>query len=276
MPDSSGWMAWMGDALGPIAPKAAMVIGTLIGGLVLSSLAKRAAGYLVRRSGLESLAEKLGAAKLLYSVGAKDGLTPLVQKLVWYAGILITVSTLADLLGLGSVKEGIGSIMAFLPKLLAGGAVLAAGFWLAGFLRGLIQRVTQKGDEPGQGSPLAQVAYFAIVTISSTVALDQAGIEISLLSSILELVVAAAVFAIALAFALGGRDAFGNLVARHYYSTLVRPGDRLRLGDVEGTVARVTAVAVIVTTDESELVIPCSALMNGVAEIRRGGGGDGL
>lgn len=274
MPDSPAWLGTVGEVLGPVAPKAAMVIGTLVGGLFVSWLAKRAAGYLVRRSGLESLAEKLGAAKLLYSVGAKDGVTPLVQKLVWYAGVLITVSTLADLLGLGSVKDGIGSIMAFLPKLLAGGAVLAAGFWLAGFLRGLIQRVTQKEDEPGQGSPLAQVAYFAVVTVSSTVALDQAGIEISLLSSILELVVAAAVFAIALAFALGGREAFSNLVARHYYSALVRPGDRLRFGEVEGTVARVTAVAVIVTTDESEHVIPCSALLGGVAEIKRGAGED--
>ena len=255
-----------------IAPKAALVLGILFGGLILSSIARRVAGWAVRKSGLETLVEKAGAAKLLYKVGLKDGITSAVQAIVWYGGLLITAASLAEVLGLGSVQEGISAIMAFLPRVIAGVAVLVAGLWLAGFLRGLVERMGQKEGELDSPTAVGQVVYFAVLTVTATMALDQAGIEICLMNSLLQLAMGAAMLAMALAFALGGRAVFGNLIARHYYHALVRPGDKLRLGDVEGTVVRVSSVAVIVATSESELVIPCSTLMSQVAESRRMGG----
>lgn len=269
MDEGSQLVSSLLNQVAEIAPQAALVVGILIGGLLLSWIAKRLSGWLVRRSGLETLVEKAGAAKLLYSVGLKDGVTPAIQKLVWYAGLLITFASLAEVLGLGSVKEGIAAIMAFLPRLVAGVVVLVAGLWLAGFLRTLVQKVGRKEGDLESPSAVGQVVYFAVLTVTATMALDQAGIEIGLMNSLLQLSAAAALLAMALAFALGGKDVFGNLIARHYYASLVAPGDRLKVAGVEGTVVRVSSVAVIVATDRAELVVPCSTLMGEVAEVRR-------
>lgn len=252
-----------------IAPEAALALGVLTGGLLLSTLAKRVAGWLVRKSGLELLAERAGAAKLLYRLGMQEGITPLVQRLVWYGCLLMTFASLAEILGLGSVQAGIGVVVAFLPRLLAGCLVLFGGLWIAGFLRSLLQGLAKKEGELDSPNTVGQVVYFAVLTISATLALGQAGIEVRLMESLLQLVCGAAVFAMALAFALGGKDVFGNLVARHYYSTLIAPGDRLKLNGLEGVVVRLTPVAVIVSTAEAEHVIPCSLLLSSVPEIRR-------
>ena len=178
-------MEGLSSSMGALAPKAAMVLGVLVGGLLAAWIAKRVAGWLVRKSGLEALAERAGAAKFLYQVGAKDGIVPVVQRLVWYAGLLVTAGALAEMLGLGSVGQGIGIIMGFIPRLFAGAVVMFGGMWMAGFIRSLIQRMGRKGDDAGEPNPLAQVAYFGIITVSATIALEQAGIEIGLLASIL-------------------------------------------------------------------------------------------
>ena len=254
------------------APKALMVLSILALGLALSWFARRVAAWLVRRSGLEALAEKAGAAKVLYRVGAKDGITPLVQTSVWYAGLLATVAVLADALGLTGLTEGVASILAFVPRLVAGLALLIGGLWLGGLVRGLIDRLSQQEAGAKTASVAGQAAYGLVLVLSVTVALGQLGLEVTLLYALIQVVLGAAVFALALAFALGGRPLFENLLARHYYDALVTPGDRVRVDDVEGTVVRVSAVSVIVASAEGEHVVPCSTLLKTVTHIRRLGG----
>jgi len=77
------------------------------------------------------------------------------------------------------------------------------------------------------------------------------------------LVVLAAITAaaIALAFALGSRHSFHNLVAGHFFSRLARPGDTIRVGDVEGVVIRYFGVCVVLKTETGEVAVPCKVLL---------------
>lgn len=268
MDSSPAFISALLSQIARLAPQATLTLGVLLGGLVLSALAKRVAGYAVRRSGLEALAEELGASKVLYRFGLREGITPVVQLLVWYGGVLITVASLAEILGLGAVQAGIGAMMAFLPRLCSGLVVLTGGCWVAGFLRGLLKSGATNDSALGAG-PLPSILYFAIVTISVTLAMGQIGVEVGLVEALMQLAAGAAMLAFALAFALGGREVFGNLVARHYYQALLRPGDRIKLGSLDGTVVRVTSVAVVVSTADAEHIVPCSTLMASIPEIRR-------
>jgi small-conductance mechanosensitive channel len=251
------------------APKALLCLAIGIGGVTLSWLARRLAAWTVRRSGLEAVAERAGAAKLLYKVGARQGVTPLVQSLVWYLGLLATLAVLSDALGLTGLTQGVASVLAFIPRVVASVALLAGGFWLAGLVRGLLDRLNQSKDTAGTSSPVGQVAYTLVLVLSITVALDQLGIEVTLLSSLIQLALGAAAFALALAFALGGRQVFENILARHYCGALVSPGDRIRVGEIEGTVVRLSAVSVIIASADAELVLPCSTVLTTVTQIRR-------
>ena len=222
----------------------------------------------MRRSGLEALLERAGAAKLMYKVGLKDGLTPVVQAVVWYGGLLITAAALAEVLGLTAIREGIAVIVAFLPRLLSCVLLLVGGLWLAGVLRAVVDKVGPKA-EVDSPSALGQGVYVLILVLTVTIGLDQLGIQVQLISSLLQIALGAAAAAMALAFALGGRPVFENLIARHYYKALVSPGDRVRVGEVEGTVVRVSPVAVIIASAHGEHVVPCSTLLTGVTEIKR-------
>lgn len=266
----------MTDQVAAFAPKAFLVLAMVLGGIALSWAAKRLVGVMVRRSGLEAALERVGASKLMYKVGLRDGFKPVAEAVAWYGGLLITVATLAEALGLTGLREGIGVVIAFLPRLSSAVVLLLGGLWVAGLLRALVDKLGKQGKDADASTALGQVVYGLVLTVTVTIALDQLGLEVQLLSSLMQIVLAAAALAMALAFALGGRSVFENLIARHYYKALVRPGDRVRAGGVQGTVIRVSPVAVIIASDHGELVVPCSMLMSGVTEIRRlGGTGDG-
>jgi glycerol uptake facilitator-like aquaporin len=85
------------------------------------------------------------------------------------------------------------------------------------------------------------------------VAAGQAGLETALIESLLTTVVAIGCAAIGLAFALGSRGSFHNLIAGHFFRRLARPGDRVRVGEVEGTVMRYFGVSVVLRTKDGEV-----------------------
>jgi hypothetical protein len=269
MPESTALSSNIVDKLTAYAPTVALVVGILIGGLVLSSLLKRGAIWAVRRSGLEAFVESSGGSAMLYRIGMRDGIAPAAGTAARYLGMLATAAALADALQLSFLERGIGALMAFLPKLLACVAILGGGVWLAGTARGLVQRLTDKGAPGAAPSTQATLAYGLVLVLTSMVGLDQLGLELSLLTSLIQTIIAAAAAAFALAFALGGSKVFEHLVARHYVLSLVSPGDRVRIGNREGVVVRVSPVALILADEQGEHVIPCMDALRGSMQIRR-------
>jgi Conserved TM helix len=257
------------NQLQAIAPKAALCLGILVGGLLLSALARKFAVWLVRRSGLEALVERSGGSKVLYKVGIKDGIVTVVRAVVWYCGMLATFAVLADALALPSLERGITTVIAFLPKLFAAVALLAAGLWAASAVKGLVQRLTRAPGEAAGSTAMAQLASVLTLVLSAMVALGQLGLDLGLLTSLIQMALGATVLAFALAFALGGAKVFEHLIARHYVGALISPGDRIKVGDVEGVVVRISAVAVIVASSRGEHAVPCSRALESTMEIRR-------
>lgn len=87
---------------------------------------------------------------------------------------------------------------------------------------------------------------------------------------------------LALPAKIGIRGALRSLATRIQYRGLIRPGDRLVVGEHDGIVTRVTPVAIVLTANEGEKVVPCEKLGDDVITIERlpdvptrGGSGDG-
>ena len=101
-------------------------------------------------------------------------------------------------------------------------------------------------------------------------AADHLGFETRLINSIIETGIQAALFGLALAFALGAKGTFSHVVARFYAERLYRPGDRVQIGEIEGTVVRFGAAQVLLETDDkTEVIVPAQTLMDAVVGIER-------
>ena len=245
-----------------VAPRVLLVLVVLIGGLIVSAILRRLGRWLVRKSGLEALAESVGIAKLLYAVGIKKGLAELVGSLAWLAGVLLTIAAVADLLDLEAVSTITALAIRFLPRLFAASAVLLAGIALASVVRRLVSRFGRRSDDLERPDFVAKLAQYVILTVTVALAADQAGLETDIVYALILVVVGVGLASVGLSFALGARPVFGKLAARHYFAGHAEPGDRVKVGDHEGVVVRYSAVAMVLDLgDGRQLVVPCDQLL---------------
>lgn len=254
------------------APTAALLILVVIAGLILSRTLARLVRWAVDRMGLEALAEKLGVSRLLYGVGVRVGLARLVEKLAYYTGLLATLVVASEVVGLDGVSDAIGRVVGFLPQLIIAVAILLAGARIAEWVRALLVNADREAggllDAP---KAVGQVAYYAVLVITFTIAADQLGLETTLVNNIIQIIVAAMAFGAAVALALGARASLSGVIARFYVAQLFRPGDRVRVraADVDGTVLRFAATSMAVQTTDGVLLVPCSQVLESVVRLER-------
>ena len=104
--------------------------------------------------------------------------------------------------------------------------------------------------------------------IGAVLAVEQAGIEVTFVTTLLQIAVAVGGLGLALAFALGFHAILRNMAARHYYRPLVRIGDVVKVGDDEGTVVQFGATAMVLRTGEGDRIVPCARFLRQTVLVR--------
>lgn len=249
------------------APTIALFLGVVLVGLIGAALLRRITAWATEKSGLDALAERAGAAKLLYAIGFKQGVAHALGTLVWLASLLVTLAAASEILGLSAVTTAIGVVVGFLPRVVAAVAVLLGGGALASVLRGLVRKISQRDGEADSPDALASLVYYVVLTVSVLVAADQAGIETALVDGLVTVCVAIALAGVALSFALGARDAFRNLIAGHYLRRLIHRGDEVEIEGHRGVVLRFSPVAVVLRTERGQRIVPTRSLLDQSIEV---------
>lgn len=257
-----------------LAPRLLLVVVIALSGLLLSLIVRRVVRWAVRRSGVEALVEAVGGAKLLYAVGYRRGAGEFFGQLSLLVVLAISLSATAELLGLPGIASAIGLAMRFLPRLASAVAVLLGGLWTASVARSFVTRVGARRDELESPGLAGQVAYYVITIIAVTLAAGQAGIETGLVDRLLQIGFAVVSVTAGLVIAFGSRDIARDMVARHYAARTIRPGDSVRVGEIDGVALRFTAIALLLRTPEGDRLIPCAELLRQGVTLRVSARGD--
>jgi small-conductance mechanosensitive channel len=261
----------VGEQIVAFLPKAAGVLGVLIAGILASYLLRRVTRWLVRRTGIEAFAERIGASRALYALGAKKSVAHVLGSVVWIAGLLVTFSVVAEMLALPGLAEGVAAVTAFLPRLMAAGFIVVAGMFLADIANTLIVRIGEHDNQRHLESPrlVGRFIYYTILTVAVALAVGQVGLDTTLLNILIGVVAAAIFFSAGLAFAQGARDVVRNIMAGHYLRSVCAPGDTMTVGDVSGVVVAFAATSVVLRSEAGEHIIPCAMALDRPILVKR-------
>ncbi|MET0386876.1 MAG: mechanosensitive ion channel domain-containing protein, partial [Polyangiales bacterium] len=127
---------------------------------------------------------------------------------------------------------------------------------VAGLLgRGALARALPSTDhiDPER---LGGVVQILVVGVSVLVAVQQLGIDVGFLTTVVTIALVGFFAASALAFGFGGRATVANILAGHYVRELYEVGNTVRIQGLEGRIVRMTATAVILSTHEGETAVP--------------------
>jgi small-conductance mechanosensitive channel len=190
----------------------------------------------VRAAGVERVAKEVGG------------------RVVFWIVFVFFAAAAGEVLGLSVASSGLGVLVRYLPSVLAATLIVMVGLVLGNVTRGAIGTFSTAAGVDGRVP--GQLARYTIVFVAVVVALDQIGIESTLLILAAGIMLAALAGSAALAIGLGARTEVGNIIALHYVSRSYSIGQRVRVGDIDGLLAEFRVNGVVLDTAEGRVLVP--------------------
>jgi len=205
-------------------PKLALAIGVLIAGWLLAKFARFAIVKALRAVNFNVLTERAGLDGFLSQGGIETDTTGIFGMLVYWLVILAALIIGFNGMGLSYIPGLLGEVVRFVPKVAVALLILAFGAYFARFIGNAVLAYCRNINIQ-DAEVLGKLAQYAVVTFVVLIALDQVNVGGDIVRESFLIILAGVVFALALAFGLGGKDAAAELIDRWW------PRERNKNGD---------------------------------------------
>jgi hypothetical protein len=185
-----------------------LVLGLAFGWLVRLILTRGAHAI-----GFDRLMERWGVGPSLRRSGSMRAPSEVLGLIGFWAVFMFFASAGVDALTPAGRGNATSLLLAFLPQLFAAVLIVVVGWLVANFLSRSILIAAVNARLP-EARLLARAAHWAVLLFAVATALTQLGIGKEMVLVAFGITFGGLVFALALAFGLGGRDIAADLLAR--------------------------------------------------------------
>ena len=204
--------------------------------LLLGWLAAVAARFVAARAlgavKFDRLSEKTGFTDFLRKGGVKYSPSKLVGSIAYWLVLLVALFQASKAMDVRIAKALTERVIELFPSLFAAAFIAILGAVLVSFLANFVMTIARNAGVPNSGL-ISRVIKLVGDLIVVTIALEQVGLGTTVLSSMFQILFAALVFGLALAFGLGGKDLARGAVER--FIRALRERERESKGtDLEG------------------------------------------
>lgn len=214
---------------------------------------------LVRRmiSGLDTFLPRALRSQNVGSSSLRLSYAALLSGVAFWSVLLFFIAAAAHMLGWTLFTDWAQSLVRFLPQMITGLLIIFAGLLMGGGAKTLAVRAAVSADMQ-QPELIGRVTQIAVVFTMVVMGIEQLGINVHFLTTILYVVVGVVLAGGALAFGLGARPMISNIIGAQYVRKYVRIGQEMNIGDVQGTVIEITQTSILLETSSGQAVVPAS------------------
>ncbi|MDX1765523.1 MAG: hypothetical protein R3313_01070 [Candidatus Saccharimonadales bacterium] len=188
-------------------PKLLVALLLLFAGLIIARFTSRWVGKLV-----DYFEKSKPVVSTMKGLGLKapdvDGVVSIFFR---WAVILVFLSAAVDVLGLQALTDTFDALVDFVPNILAASAIAGLSFVAGSALHDIVLETSQKA-RLSAANFLAGATRVAVLVFGLPLAAAQLGLDLSIITNNLTVVVAGIMLAFGLAFGLGGREVAGKVV----------------------------------------------------------------
>jgi uncharacterized oligopeptide transporter (OPT) family protein len=185
----------------------------LVAGYFLARIIERWTDSLLGRLNFNKMAERGGLSEAMGRTGTRLDPIHAVGKLLFWLVMLVVILLASTALGLESIRTMFGTMLSYIPTLIAAIVIVILGMIVGEFVRALV--LASAGGV--EGVPvLARIAKAAVVMIAVFMAVQQLGVAEEIVTAAFTLILGAIALATGLAFGLGNRDLAGEITRRWY------------------------------------------------------------
>jgi flagellar biosynthesis protein FliQ len=198
---------------GDFLPRLGLAVIVLIAGWIFAKMARFAIARGLRAINFNILTDRAGVDGFLRDGGIQADTTDILALLAYWVVILAALVIGFNGLGLTYITDLLGQVLLFVPKVMVALLILAFGAYFARFIGNAVCAYF-RNVHLQDAELLGKLAQYAITTFVVLIALDQVNIGGDIVRQTFLIVLAGVVFALALAFGLGGKDWAAEMLER--------------------------------------------------------------
>ena len=221
----------------------------------------------LNKTKIDEWSKKLSSTEIFGNTTINIVLTSVILSVLKWLLVLIFILIGADIFGLNMVSEGIGSFIAYLPRLLTSLLIFVGGIYVGTLSKKAIHTMFKSLELTG-GNLVANIGFYLIVVFISIAALDQAGIDTSILKSNLTLIIGSILLSFTIAFGLGSGDVIKRLLFGYYSRKNFEIGERIQVKGIEGVIVSIDNICVVILTVNGKVVFPIKEIVDEIVVVK--------
>ena len=198
---------------GEFLPRILIAVVIVVVGWMVAKMVRFAIAKGLRAVNFNVLTERAGIDAFLHDGGIRADTTEILALLFYWLVVLASLVMAFNLLGLEYITDLLGRVVWFLPKVMVALLILAFGAYFARFIGNAVIAYC-RNVHLQDAEILGRLAQYAILAFVVLIALDQVNVGGEIVRQTFLIVLAGVVFALALAFGLGGKDWAAEMLER--------------------------------------------------------------
>jgi len=223
-----------------------------IGWLIASGL-RRLVTRLLKATKFDHFVQHIGGRMSFLFEGENRTPSNLIGKSVFYLFMLVVFTSLAQAMGWTLLTNEISRFFSYLPQLIGALAILIGGLCVAGLIRDAVRNAT-KALNISAGRLLSILIYYIFFALVLLTALRQAGIDTTLLSTNLLLILGAILLAAAVSYGYASRDILRNVLSTFYGKHTFVPGQYITIDGHQGTIIELNNQRLVLKLDNDDVL----------------------
>lgn len=183
----------------------------------------------------------------------------------WTVVFLVFVGAVR-IMDIEALSTWLGHATTQLPAVIAGMIIVFIGFVLSKFARDIVE-LAVRPSTGAQADVFGRLTQVMVMITALVMGLGQAGIDTTLLVSIVTILLAGLFGGMAIAFGFGAKDLVANVIGNHHAQKVLTIGQTVRVGDVQGEIKRFLPTVIVISTAEGQVALPGSSFHNDIIEV---------
>ncbi|WP_293296350.1 mechanosensitive ion channel domain-containing protein [Allomuricauda sp.] len=270
----NNWKAIASESLSTIGREIATAFPKIFGAiiiLIIGWLTIKIVTFLLKKvlkiTKIDALNEKINDMEITGKSDFKIDLSKIVLGFAKWFLILVFLILTADILNFQIISQEIGNLLNYLPRFFSALVLLMVGFYIGSLVKKTVKKLFES-FELGGSNLVSNLLFYIIVIFMSITALNQAGVDTTIITNNITMILGAFLLAFALGVGLGTREIIADIMRSFYTRKTYAVGDRIVIGDDEGTIKAIENNSLILETRAGEFVIPIKDVVSQKVQIK--------
>lgn len=232
----------------------------LLIGWLLARIVSRTVARLLKKAGVEKLADKINETKAIQDLKIKIDPIRIIKTFLYWILMLFTVMTAADSAGLDQVTTLITDLINFLPSVIKAFAIMIGGLILADAVRNVVGTACRSLGIPSW-KVIGSLVFGLIGIMVAITALEQINVPTEIITSNITIILGGIMLAFGIAYGFAARDVLSSILAGFYSRNNFKVGQIIEVNGHQGMITKIDTVSLTMEADGRSIVMPLHRLV---------------